>query len=280
MPPAGIQRIGGEGVDCREHFWLEEPPEAVVRKVLPHMRGGRQQQEVMTPPVQLPAWSSLPDARQGFCQPVAVGPAQAEIRFSVSGELVGFVKDDEIVRENAGLLEACKHALACQRIDADNDQVTIRFGKRVACTCVAPCDHPKREAEERAQLTFPIPEQPRRGDDEHSANEPAGEHLTDVETRHDRLAGTGIICQEEAQARLRQQVFVDGNPLMGKWINKRDLGSERWVNQMPVRQALAFCDGTHNCRITRKVDMRSPLSLALQGRFYRLPGWRLDGILS
>src|SRR6266540_6733282 len=49
---------------------------------------------------------------------------------------------------------------------------------------------------------------------------------------------------------------------------------------MPVRQALAFCDGTHNGRITRKIDMRSPLSVALQGRFYRIPGWWLDVILS
>ena len=49
---------------------------------------------------------------------------------------------------------------------------------------------------------------------------------------------------------------------------------------MPVRQALALCDGTHNGRIARKVDVRSPLSVALQSRFHRLPRWRLDGILS
>jgi len=40
-------------------------------------------------------------------------------------------------------------------------------------------------------------------------------HLAQVQPGHDRLAGSGFVCQEEAKQRLRQHRAVDGGGLMG-----------------------------------------------------------------
>ena len=50
-----------------------------------------------------------------------------------------------------------------------------------------------REPKQRAHLPLPVADQTRGRDDEHAADESPGQHLADVEPRHDGLAGPGVV---------------------------------------------------------------------------------------
>ena len=71
-----------------------------------------------------------------------------------------------------------------------------------------------REPKQRAHLPLPVADQTRGRDDDHAADESPGQHLADVEPRHDGLAGPGVVGQQEAQGRLPQHVLVHSDALM------------------------------------------------------------------
>ena len=61
------------------------------------------------------------------------------------------------------------------------------------------------------------------------------QHLPDVQAGHDRLAGAGIVGEQEADGQLRQHVVVDGDPLVRQRVDLRDLGREGRAGQMAER---------------------------------------------
>ncbi len=67
----------------------------------------------------------------------------------------------------------------------------------------------------------------------------AGDQLPDEEPRHDRLAGTGIVCKQEAQRLTRQHGLVDGSNLVGQRINDGGMHGQHRIKQ--VREADAMC---------------------------------------
>ena len=107
---------------------------------------------------------------------------------------------------------------------------------------LAAADDAEVEAEQRPQFALPVADQPGRGDDQDAADQAAGEHLADVEPRHDRLARARLVRQQEAQAGLGQHVVVDGDPLVGQRVDQRDLGGERRVEEVPVGEPLPLGD--------------------------------------
>ena len=101
-----------------------------------------------------------------------------------------------------------------------------------------------------------LPTRPAGGDDEDAPQEPAGEHLADVEAGHDRLAGAGIVGQEEAQSGLLEHVVVDGNPLVGQRVDLGDLGGEGRIGHVPEGQSLAFGQRPHRRRTGGEIENR------------------------
>ena len=77
----------------------------------------------------------------------------------------------------------------------------------------------------------------------------AGQHLANVQARHDGLAGARVVGQQETQARLRQHVLVHCDPLVGQRVYQCRLCGERWVEEMAERQTFGFSHDLDNLGI-------------------------------
>ena len=75
-------------------------------------------------------------------------------------------------------------------------------------------DDVERLAEPAEQLVLPLDRQRRRAEDQHAVDGLAELHLLDEQARHDRLARTGVVRQQEAEPRLGQHPQVDGLDLV------------------------------------------------------------------
>ncbi len=84
------------------------------------------------------------------------------------------------------------------------------------------------DVESLRQLPLPLGTEIGRGDDEHPVGGPPELKLLDVEARHDRLARTGVVSQEEPKAGLIEEVAVNRFELMGQRHDVRD-GQRRHV---------------------------------------------------
>ena len=70
-------------------------------------------------------------------------------------------------------------------------------------------------AEEPLEVSLPLGDQVSRGDNEGAADEAEPLHLAQVHPRHDRLARSGLVREQEPQVRLGEHRAVDGVQLMG-----------------------------------------------------------------
>ena len=80
-----------------------------------------------------------------------------------------------------------------------------------------------------------------RADDETALQIATGDQLFDEQSRHDRLAGAGIVGKQEAQWLPRQHGLIDRRDLVWQRINNRGMDSEHRVEE--VRKADAMCFG-------------------------------------
>ena len=98
------------------------------------------------------------------------------------------------------------------------------------------------DAGSRARTAFAVRApscRPARGrDDQDPSHKATREHLANVEPGHDGLARPRLVGQEKAEARLRQHVVVDGDPLVGQRIDQRDFGRKGGIEEMAEGQSL------------------------------------------
>ena len=106
LPRKLIERIVG-----RERIWKQEAPQSVVGVVFPHVRCGRQQQHMLGRPVQCPRLAVGSGTGDSFRQFIAVRFPYPEIRLTICRQLMGLVKDNQIVRLCCRLLEATKQSV-------------------------------------------------------------------------------------------------------------------------------------------------------------------------
>lgn len=78
-------------------------------------------------------------------------------------------------------------------------------------------------------LPLPLVLQMTGGHDQHSAHQPSSLHFLEEQTRHDRLAGTRVVGDQETEMRLLQGVVIHGLDLMREWIHLRDAHGEHRV---------------------------------------------------
>ena len=227
--------------------------------VLAHVRSGRQQQQVLRGPRELPPILVVGlGAGQGLGQPVAARLAHPEVRLTVRRQLVSLVEDDEVVGVGLRVLEVAEHALPGQGVDADDDEVALRAEEGVAGARLGAADDTEGQAEEGAHLPLPVADQAGRGHDEHAPQEPAGQHLAHVQTGHDRLAGAGVVGQQESQRGLLEHPLVHGDALMRERVDQRRLGGEGGIEEMAAGEAVRLGDGRDRLRIGGEVHARGP----------------------
>ena len=87
-------------------------------------------------------------------------------------------------------------------------------------------DDVERLAEPAQQLVLPLDRQRRRAEDEHALDGLAELQLLDEQAGHDRLAGAGVVGEQEAQPRLRQHLLVDGLDLVRQRADARQADGE------------------------------------------------------
>ena len=227
-PPGGRKRL--ERLEGRQRVRHEQPPQAVIGEVLAHVRRRGQQQDVRGRPAQLPPRVVRGESGERLGEPVAVGLADGEVRLAVGGQFVGLVEHDEVVGPGgpggAGLAQAGERPLPGQGIDADDHAVAVRSGEGVAGAGVVPAHDAERQAEQGAHFAFPVADQPGRRHDEHARHQTTRERLAQVEAGHDRLAGAGVVGQQEAERRPPEQVLVHGDALVRQRVDRRNLRGE------------------------------------------------------
>jgi len=133
---------------------------------------------------------------------------------------VRFVNDDEVPR---GAPEALQHVVALRPVNRGDDLRLVLPGVHaVGVPQIDAADDIEPFPETVAQLALPLEREVRRADDEGSAHEPPQLQLLQQKPGHDRLPGTGVVGEQEANARLREYLAVDGFELVGQRINARD----------------------------------------------------------
>ena len=99
---------------------------------------------------------------------------------------------------------------------------------------------PQPELEE--QLVLPLLDQAARGDDQALLDVVAQQQLLDVEAGHDRLAGAGVVGEQEPQRRARQQLAVDRADLVRQRLHVAGGDGQHRVEQAGQRDPLGLGD--------------------------------------
>ena len=151
---------------------------------------------------------------------------------------MGLVHDDEVP---AGAEQALAGVLdARDPGDRGDDLVSFLPGVLavVGAQHVA-ADDVELLAELVLQLALPLEGEVGRRDDQRPLDQAAGLQLLEQQARHDRLAGPGVVGEEEADARQLEEVVVDRLELVRQRIDAGDREGE--VRVVLVRPARTRC---------------------------------------
>ena len=140
----------------------------------------------------------------------------------VGAHPVRLVDDDEVP---LGLGELGLQLLVAGELVHPGDQQRVRartttgVDVRRRSSCGREEVEPQPELEE--QLVLPLLDQAAGRDDQAPLDVVAEQQLLDVEPGHDRLAGAGVVGEQEAQRRARQQLAVDRADLVRQRLRRR-----------------------------------------------------------
>ena len=210
---------------------------------------------MLSRPGKRPAFAVCTRPCYRFRQPVAVSLAYSEIRLAVCRQFVSLVENDKIICFCRFITDVVKHSFPGQGIDADNDHVTLWAKERIAQTGISAANDSELQMEQVPYFPLPIAHQTSWWNYENTADQSAGEHLPHIEPGHDRLAGPGIIGQQESERRLPKHVLVHGQPLMGQWVDQRCFACERRIEEMPIGETMGFCKSPNSVRVGREVQV-------------------------
>src|SRR5438128_2575989 len=106
---------------------------------------------------------------------------------------MSLIENDQIIGLYLILLQTREHPLTRQGIDADNHQIAPGSKKRIAQPSIASRDNAKRQVEQVMHFMCPVPHQACWWHDEGTGDEPASEHLPQIEAGHNRFPCTRIV---------------------------------------------------------------------------------------
>ena len=98
----------------------------------------------------------------------------------------------------------------------------------------------KCEAELLGHLVLPLLDQAAGRDDQAALEVAADQQLLDQQPRHDRLAGAGIVGEQEAQRLARQHLAVDGRDLVRQRLDLRRADGEIGIEQVGEPDAVGL----------------------------------------
>jgi hypothetical protein len=226
----GLDLVDAVAEPALEAVAVEQGEEELEVFFLAVVRRGRHQQEVAR------------KAREELAEPVALGVLHlaAEER---GRELVGLVADDEVVAAVGGA-ELLLHVLVARELVEARDREVV-LEEPVAGTGgfeLVVGEDLEGQVEAPRELILPLFGQAAGADDQAALEIAARDQLLDEQTRHDRLAGAGVVGEEEAQRLARQHRLVDRGDLVRQRVHERGMNREHGVEEVRQADAVGFRD--------------------------------------
>ena len=171
------------------------------------------------------------------------------------GHLVGLVADHQVPAAVGGL-ELLLHVLVARElVESGDDEVGLQepvAGARGLQLVVG--EDLEGQVEAPVQLVLPLLGQAAGADDQAALQVAAGDQLLDEQARHDGLAGTGVVGQQEAQRLARQHGLVDGGDLVRQRVDHGGVHRQHRVEQVRQADAVGLGDQTEE----RAVAVEAP----------------------
>ncbi len=194
------------------------------------------------------------EAREQLAEPVALGVL--DLAAEEGGrELVRLVADDEVVAAVRGA-ELLLHVLVARElVEARDGEVVLEEPVAGAggLELVVGQDL-ERQMEAPVEFVLPLLDEAAGADDQAALEVAAGDQLLDEQARHDRLAGAGVVGEQEAQRLARQHRLVDGGDLVRQRLDQRGVDREHRIEQVGQADAVRLGDETEQ----RAVAVEAP----------------------
>lgn len=104
---------------------------------------------------------------------------------------------DQVVRKNIRVAHPVEGRFSSQCVEGHHDKVAVRPSKRVPRPQVCTGHDPEAQPKQSLQLSLPVADEARRGDDEDPTNPTPCQHLAYDQTCHDGLSSPRIVCEQE-----------------------------------------------------------------------------------
>ncbi len=125
---------------------------------------------------------------------------------------VGLVQYNDIPGSPVRVDRGLDSGIHCSQVHAHDPQVVVGFQGVLADRLRS--DRPQAATEEPVEVSLPFRHEVSRGDNKSAADKAESLHFPEVHPGHDRLAGSGFICEQEPQVGLRQHRAIDSVHLM------------------------------------------------------------------
>ena len=205
---------------------VEEGEEGLEVLLLARVRGRGHEEEVTGPCAEELAELEALGLLEFAAEPVGAHP-------------VGFVDDDQVP---VAVLDLLEQGLVAGEVvhPGDEERVGIEDGLADGGVDELVGQDVEAQAELEEELVLPLVDEATRGDDEATVDVVAQDQLLDVEASHDRLAGTGVVGEEEAERSLGEQLAIDGADLVREGSDVTRGDSEHRVVEASELDALGL----------------------------------------
>ena len=154
---------------------------------------------------------------RGVAEPFPQFVALALVRLVPRGHAVRFVHDDQVPVD---LAQARQHVGPLGEVERGDDLRLLQPLVHAELVAeVAALEDQESFVELFLQLALPLEGQVGRADDQHPLGEPAQLEFADEQAGHDRLAGAGVVGQQEPHAGQFEQMVVNGLELVWQRID-------------------------------------------------------------
>ena len=179
----------------------------------------------------------------------------------MGGELVGLVEDDQVP---PGDTELRLRLLVPGHLVEPDDQLVVVLERLARRGLLEERGiDAELQAELLEQLVPPLLDEAPRGNDKDAAGVGSQDELTDVEPGHDRLAGPGVVGQDEAERLAGEHRLVDGGDLVGQRLDVRGVHRHHGVEQEGEVDPLGLAGSWNAAPSPSKDQGRSSVAVAI-----------------
>ena len=107
----------------------------------------------------------------------------------------------------------------------------------------------ERQVEPAVEFVLPLLDEVAGADDQAALQVAAGDQLLDEQAGHDRLAGAGIVGQQEPERLPGEHLAVDGGDLVRQRLDQRRVDGQQRVEEVGQPDAVGFGKQPEQCAV-------------------------------